>query len=210
MILTLTSRWLRGLHRYAYLQVSMNKPDIHIAASWGARRQSLDECVDRVSMYYKELAEVSSYLSNWRSAGKTKPMLDFSDPEIVVGLLKRGQNCRDIGGDVMPELGYSITTWNAERELTAQSRVQCGLFTEVGLKNRSGLSLSQPLAKELGEPRLLRLLEIMVEIWSPSRCSIYVFKGVESTDTQVLMEYSESQGRVVPKNFEALRKVLAA
>lgn len=188
----------------------MNKPDIHITVSWGARRESLDSCVDRVSTYYKQLSEVSSYLSNWRSAGKTKPILDFSDRDVVAGLLKRGQNRRDIGGAVMPELGYSITTWNGEHELTAQSRVQCGLFTEVGLKNLSGLNLGQSLAKELGEQRLLRLLELMVEVWSPSKGSIYAYKGVETTDTHVLMEYSESLGRVVPKNVEVLRQLLAA
>lgn len=188
----------------------MNKPDIHIAVSWGARRQSLDECVDRVTTYYKQLAEVSPYLSNWRAAGKTKPILDFTDREVVVGLLKRGQNRRDIGGAVMPELGYSMMPWNAQRELTAQSRVQCGLFSEVGLKNVCGLNLSHSLGKELGEARLQRLLEVMVETWSPSKGSIYVFKAIETTDTHVLMEYSEPQGRIVPTNLEVLRKVLAA
>lgn len=154
-----------------------------------------------VVAYYSGLRNLSIYLTNWRPAGKAKPILETSDQGTARELLLNGQNRRDIGGGVISELGYSMMIWNGDRGFTAQSCIQCGLFSKIGeLKNVCSLILSHSLARELGESNLLGCLTHMVTSWNPDKGSAYVYVDHGDSDseepaTAVLLEYVRGNAR---------------
>lgn len=181
----------------------MKTPNVHIVVYWGARRETVDDCSHPVASYYQGLGRVSSYLRDWRPTGKSKPIVDIGNEATVRELLSTGQNRRDIGGDPIPELGYSITLWNGERALTAQSRIQCGLFSKAGeMKNLCSLVLSHSLARQLGESALLDGLKYMIDVWNPDKGSAYVYVDRDEPndgeiETAVLLEFVRSPARAM-------------
>lgn len=168
-----------------------NYPECSHRRLLGPSRQCVEECAEGVRGYFERLERISAYLSNWRPVGKSKPVLDSSNEAGIRALLAKGRNWRDVGGEVMPELGYAIMLRNGERTYTAQARINCGLFATAGsLKNMCSLVPNYLLAKHLGEDGLFRAFESMIELWRPDEGAVHVYANPESDSAATLMSYS--------------------
>src|SRR5947209_4424038 len=114
---------------------------------WKARRQSLDECADlclRTVLTLRE-AGFDGFYGLGRSRRAALRPIELS-LEAIQSLLARGVNRRDIGREVIPELGYSISLWSGHRDDGAfDLRIHCGCYSQwVGNNVTVGLPSEGP------------------------------------------------------------------
>ncbi|WP_366059621.1 Imm52 family immunity protein [Pigmentiphaga sp.] len=88
-----------------------------LGAYWGVCPDSLEGCVDRVERFFAGLAEIDPLLSHWCERGWSHKdalarKVDASDVEKLEELLLEGRNRRDVGGEVIEELGFKLSLWN--------------------------------------------------------------------------------------------------
>lgn len=85
-------------------------------AYWSQRCESRAEVARRVTSFFRALAECSSELSRWYRKGRTKASALSRplslDEASVADSLKSSR--RDVGGDVIAELGYNLGVWNGK------------------------------------------------------------------------------------------------
>jgi hypothetical protein len=106
----------------------------HIVGTyWGQRKESRQICASRISVFLQALAAQDAALSRWYRllASRKKPLREW--PRDVDGLLPLLEvNRRDIGGEVMVELGFYFSAWNGwNADLPASLSVGCGAFSPV-------------------------------------------------------------------------------
>jgi len=102
----------------------------YLGAYWGARQESLDACAARLAALATSLAGLHGDLSSWFRKGEaaetaTSP-IDLTGPDAAV-LLSGGQQRKDIGGEVMAELGFRAAVWNG-RPRPVELSVVCGAY----------------------------------------------------------------------------------
>lgn len=145
----------------------------HVGAYWGDRRESLDQCAEKLTACFEEFARIDPLVASWFRKGSTKAKSKTpigTDLHDVRHLLERGRNRTDFGGVVIEELGYHVGVWNG-------NRVEIGLSATLGafpknwrINNRFGINLP-PLNEEsarLYQPAVARrLFEVVVEIFEP-------------------------------------------
>ncbi|WP_197090423.1 Imm52 family immunity protein [Cupriavidus basilensis] len=109
------------------------------AAYWGARQESVESCAARTQRLLAAIEIVSPDFSCWRKRGRSKKdalaseRITADSLEAFVSLLSKGGNRRDIGGDVIDELGYSMSAWNGgDKENVSGLSIKCGLYSCVG------------------------------------------------------------------------------
>lgn len=89
----------------------------YVGAYWGGRPESSTECAARLLDCFQCLAHAHPLLSAWYRKGRTKKEAESGSPiDVELGslekLLETGRQRTDIGGQPMPELGFSIGLWN--------------------------------------------------------------------------------------------------
>jgi len=86
-----------------------------VGAYWSARKESRAEAAKRLVRFLSAIASENECLARWflkgRSKASARTPLDL-DADAVSSLLK--VNRRDVDGDVMSELGFSLGIWNGE------------------------------------------------------------------------------------------------
>lgn len=104
-----------------------------VGAYWGPRKESRQASAERMSAFLHGLAKQDAALSQWfkKAASRKAPLVAVSnDPDGLVPLLKTNQ--RDVGGDVIAELGFNFAAWTGrDANLTASLAVTCGAFSPV-------------------------------------------------------------------------------
>jgi hypothetical protein len=147
----------------------------YAGAYWGPRQESDVECAERLSACLARLAGVSSSFSPWFKKGASraaasKDQVDTSSPEVLRALLASGQNRRDIGRDVISELGFRAALWNRADNSAAFS-VTCGLYIEnPALKNSFVLQLpelTEDTASLFAKSSAIDVIKVLVESWEP-------------------------------------------
>ncbi|MCP2089638.1 hypothetical protein PQR68_29830 [Paraburkholderia agricolaris] len=118
------------------------------AAYWGPRREPVDACACRAGQFFISLSQVSEYLKGWRPLGRSRSEATQAVPidlstDALAELFMKGRNRRDVGGEVIDELGYRISVWNGGGDEEASSlTMKCGLYSAVaGLSNAIVLKL---------------------------------------------------------------------
>ena len=86
-----------------------------VGAYWPQRKESREQVAARIARFLSEVGSTTEWLSKWyvkaRSAASARTPL-ATDTTSVANELKA--NRRDIGGDVMSELGFNIGVWNGD------------------------------------------------------------------------------------------------
>lgn len=151
---------------------------------WAARRENAEACAERLEKYLLSLKSAFPALADWyRKRGAASQPILFGQQENgeLLDLLTAARNKRDIGGEVIEELGFRVDLWNKRKESEAVSLgVTCGLFSKsTGLSNAVYLSLPQDLeALSLqGSDALRKLLFLQVEAWSPDWGAVFASQG---------------------------------
>jgi hypothetical protein len=104
-----------------------------VGAYWGAREESQRECAVRVAAFLEALAREGIGLSQWYKKAKSRKAPLVALPKGVAELeplLKA--NRRDIGGDVIADLGFSVSAWTGpEAKAVGSLSVKCGAYCSV-------------------------------------------------------------------------------
>lgn len=148
--------------------------NFYLGAYWGDRRESLSECADRLAQCLTALGEIDDLLQNWYLRGKSRTSATMPvglDPEVLGGLLAKGVNRRDVGGEVLDDLGFSIDLWNRARPAIAMGGTVGAHAVASGVVNSFTIELPTPNgeAERLFEPGAAqRILESIVDAWEPA------------------------------------------
>ena len=140
-----------------------------LGAYWGSRKETRRECAVRIANFLQGIAHLPHF-ALWylkaRSQSTARLHLEAA-PDPIEALLRT--NSRDIDGNAIQELGFSLSAWNGSSDTTAASlAVTCGAFS-TSVKNSAVLYLpSQPPPTDAtGLETLKGLLVKAIEAWEP-------------------------------------------
>ncbi len=146
----------------------------YLGAYWGHRQESSRHCAERLTAFLGRLGEVDESLATWfrrggsKAAAKTPVELDS---ESLDRLLLQGVNRRDVGGQVIEELGFSFGLWNRNRPAVGLSGTVGAYPSFSGVLNSIVLDVPPPddeAAARLYEPAVAAaILDAVVEAWIP-------------------------------------------
>jgi hypothetical protein len=84
-----------------------------VGAYWGPRKESRQDCASRISVFLHALTAQDAALSRWyRLLGSRKEPLRELPHDVDALLPLLGVNRRDIGREIIVELGFDFTGWN--------------------------------------------------------------------------------------------------
>lgn len=125
-----------------------------LTAYWAPRKESINECADRLHKFFADLITCDFKLSTWYEGSKSRNQAVIRPAAIdkksyLVDLLNRGQNRRDVGGVAIKELGFRAVLWNGgNSKEEALLSVTCGLYWQ---SPRSSASMSNYVILEFPE-----------------------------------------------------------
>src|SRR5579862_4397262 len=166
-----------------------------LGAYWPARRESITQCCDRLADFMSELAQCDPALEIWHElveSPKQRPgrRVDIKDRPILMKLLEEGRNRRDIGGEVIEELGFHFGLWNgADDDKAAGLSITCGLYWKsptpnVSLSNCVVLDLPRNLGELSRAENMSKVLSVTAGAWQPA------WAGVMSWDAMNARNFS--------------------
>ncbi len=188
-----------------------------LGAYWPCRRESADQCGNRIRKFLGGLRECDSIFEQWYEKGRSKNRayenrVDIDDNEYVKNLLNRGRRRIDIGDDVTNDLGYSIGLWNGATEDRAVGlSISCGIChndPKTDLYNRVVLDLPRNLGELHLTECMAHILAIAVKTWEPAWVcvisrSMMLARGMRSGSDWMLftprkIDYVPSPSSVIP------------
>lgn len=164
-----------------------------VGAYWAQREESRIACALRISDFIKKIAQLDSSLAHWfkRAGPRTAQQAELpTDPDGLTPLLKASQ--RDVGNDVIKELGYSFSAWNGNQSsMGASMSIACGGYSTL-VGNSAVLSFAPKSSPTL---KLLReILESMVGAFEPDsaivKSSVRLSAGLSPSANEISPIYS--------------------
>jgi Immunity protein 52 len=159
-----------------------------VGAYWSSRKESIEQCSDRLGKFFVALAASDPGLATWFEKGRSrKQAVETSavirDQSYLLGLLDRGRNRRDVGSTVIEELGFQAGLWNGRSGGKAAGlSITCGLYwtspnPDAGLSNCVTLDLPEDLGELNQAGRMSGVLAAVARAWEPD------WAGVMSRDS---------------------------
>ena len=145
----------------------------YVGAYWGARPESSHRCAERFARCAARLGDIDEVLGSWYRQGANRAAAKMPvdlDPEPLSRLLSQGQNRRDVGGEVIQELGFSFALWNGAIPAVGMSGTVGAHPATPGVLNSFVLDLPppSPAARRLYEPRAAEaVFDAVIEAWEP-------------------------------------------
>jgi hypothetical protein len=149
----------------------MSSSSAYLGLYWGARLVTLEEATSLVVKAFEQLDQ-AGYRNYFRKGKSRKAALrEPVNPnlETVKDLLLKGRNKTDVGGQVIPELGFSLALWSGGPDTESYSvTVHLGCYSKwVGNSFLLNLPAVGPLSRAQNEERLLVLKSHLQELFSP-------------------------------------------
>jgi len=147
----------------------------YIGAHWGKRKESADECADRLAKFLHGLAPIDDTFSHWFQSASTRRKALNRGVQISHSALRErllaGRNRKDAGKAVIEELGFAVRLWSGQEDEEASVlSVHCGAHSSQPLSNsvvlyfpRSGAGAERCL--QAGN--VLRTMKFIAECWDP-------------------------------------------
>ena len=168
---------------------------------WSVRRESLEECAERLWQFMRGIRECHDLFSQWYEMGESledalSRKVDVLSRQELLNLLARGRNRRDSDGGIIEELGHSVGIWNGhEGTKGCNVLAACCRYGE-----RVGNGVSLDLPEELGgfaDPAMAsRLLTIAARAWDPDRGGVV---SLEELRAASFVRYTDEAGREVSR-----------
>jgi hypothetical protein len=136
----------------------------------------VEQCAEHVVHCLRDLGKSDIAFSRWFQAGRSRKKALEREVQIthetVKELLFRGRSKRDIGGDVMEELGFSMRLWNGGEDCQSVGfSVTCGGYARnPNVWNSCVINLpseGHPSERLLKVEVLLRLMRAVIESFDP-------------------------------------------
>ena len=145
-----------------------------LGAYWHARRESIDECTDRMHQMLSELSTCDEILATWYELGHSQKralekQINISNRECLLKLLDGGRHKRDTDKTVIGELGFSAGLWNGGGKGKEVSlMVTCGSYSSnPHLGNCVTLNFPENLGKLKQSKRMVAVLASVATAWEP-------------------------------------------
>jgi hypothetical protein len=101
----------------------------YAGAYWGPRAESSAECAARLEACLTGLGGSHELLARWYRKGRTRSAASGQpvdiDREVLEAMLAAGRGREEVGGEVIPELGFSLALWN-NNPVAASLSALCG------------------------------------------------------------------------------------
>ena len=154
-----------------------------LGAYWNARPAPLEKCVDDAQRFFERLTRVDPLFGRWVERGSSRQealqkSVDLSDKQCLADLLRKGRSRRDIGHEVMQDLGFRLGLWNGadHEEAQASIHVHCGSGSQ-----HVGNNVLIHLPQEPGSPWIEnapQLLALVADTWRPRWAGIISKKAL--------------------------------
>jgi hypothetical protein len=159
----------------------MDEP-FYLGAYWGPRRESVEDCAERLARCLGDLAACNDSLAQWSK--KPSGAVEVTTSSLRE-LLLAGVNRRDADGTPIAELGFSAGLWNGDRKVPVGLSVTCGAWTSTpGVMNAVVLDLptpgEAPALYELDTARCL--MRAVVEAWEPDWATLTTYELADALD----------------------------
>lgn len=165
--------------------------DLYVGAYWGQRKESADECAERLASCMRRLAETDEALSAWYRKSRSKQdarqqPIEPGNRESIVDLLQAGTNKRDTDRSIIEDLGFGVGLWNGlDGDQSASMSVTCGLYARnLHLRNSVALDFPKHSRKLASKDHALAALAAVIESWEPE------WAGVISKSSRTLRPFS--------------------
>jgi len=164
--------------------------DLYVGAYWGARKESVDLCADRLMALLNGVTVCGDLFSQWYEKGGSRreamaTRIDIQSRESVAKLLEAGRNRTDVDKAVIDSLGFSIGIWNGQPdEQSASLGIVCGCYSNnPNLRNSVVLELPENAGAHLDRDRCFALLTTVIKSWEPE------WAGVISRSSRIARNY---------------------
>src|SRR5262249_51996272 len=91
-----------------------------LGAYWQSRKETREEVSQRLERFFRQISIIDESLSEWflkrERRGEADALLRLASEDIATALTV---NLRDIGGEIIAELGFSLGVWNRHASLSA-------------------------------------------------------------------------------------------
>ena len=143
---------------------------------WLARSERVEKCAEDVGSFLARLSSIAPVFADWYETGRSRKdalerKVDIRNLQKLEALLLKGRIKRDVGGDIIKELGFNVDLWNgASRDGSEASvSIHCGSSTSrVG----NYVVVDLPALSADWVDRAYELLEATAEIWVPDWAGI--------------------------------------
>lgn len=159
-----------------------------LGAYWDARADNLEKCTEDAVRFFAGLAEIDPLLARWYELGRSRKdalerKVDVLDAQKLQELLLAGRNRRDIGREVINELGFNLWFWNGanKEEAEASVTIHCGAYSE---RTGNNVIVNLPYQSESSEwvGKASSLLALTAEVWKPNWAGIMSKKAMRERD----------------------------
>lgn len=160
-----------------------------LAVYWSARRESIEQCADRLQRFLSELSACDSVFPSWydndvRSKKSFQKRVEVESLGYLVDLLNRGR-FHDDDKILIEDLGFLIGLSNGrDKEKQSTMSIQCGGYSELG-----GNSVVLNLPKELGDLRkpepIAAVLASAARAWEPDSGGVMSYAAMKAKDYKV-------------------------
>jgi hypothetical protein len=163
---------------------------LKLGAFWKPRRESIEQCADRLQAFMAELVQCDEVFASWYQLGRSRKdalrrKIDVHDRRTLLTLLNKGRNRRDYGGEVIEDLGFRVGLWNGgpEERMVGLS-IGCGLYSKVfGLgANSVVLGFPEELGALADASKTSRVLAITARCWEPDWAGVFSVKAMQTSD----------------------------
>ena len=155
-----------------------------LGAYWDSRPAGLEKCIEDAEKFFSRLAEIDPLLAHWYERGRShkdtwRRKVDTSDVQRLRSLLLKGRSRRDMGREVIEDLGFRLGFWNGANEEGAEASVSihCGCYNK-----RVGNSVVIDLPYKSEDMKWVAsassLLALVAEIWRPNWAGIMSDKAM--------------------------------
>ena len=138
--------------------------------SWGPRKEALEQCADRLRRFLVDIGAVDPTFTAWRNGRRAGENIHFPpNMEQLQRLLAEGVNRKDIGNEIMPDLGFSVSLLAAEDDTAMTLGMHCGVYSHW---NRNVCSIVFPTDGKVAD-RILQtsvltaIAKAVVRNWEP-------------------------------------------
>lgn len=148
----------------------------YLGAYWGVRKESVEQCAQRLAGFLMCLAECDPCFTRWFKLGRSRQeaLKEEIKPDVATlqTLLLAGRSRTDIGQKIIENLGFLIGLWNGASNDTESAglMIRCGCYASRPGVNSCVIDL--PYGDSVTErlllvPVLKAVMECVVSAWAP-------------------------------------------
>lgn len=164
-----------------------------LGAYWKPRRESIEECADRLLAFMTAIGECGSNFVHWYHKGRSRndalrKEIAVRDRDELLALLDKGRHRGDIEKTIIEDLGFSVGIWNGGAPgKEASLSIACGLYwvspsPNASLSNYVVLNLPEDLGDLADPAKASWLLALTARCWVPDWAGIFSNEAMNSRD----------------------------